>query len=154
MLTDYLAFRTASRNVRALADESEEFFKRHVEATESQDFEYFQQLAIDTFDWLMRADIQLRLAAAQKNEDDANIDIVMREALETWLAACDRADQPRDLLGKQCVSAEVYSRYVHCREEARAMLSPSSELTDAMAQLEQEAIIEYERGDAIEWDLH
>lgn len=136
----------------------EDLMKRHRAAMNCWECESFLQLGINTFDWLLRADRELRMLAFQTNSD---VPSEIKEAIESncraWLEPCEFAEQWVLELARSGHRPENLDEFRRCCEEMRAIVeffdSPTADaqLPGGLADLRNQAVEEQRNGETAEF---
>ncbi len=156
-LSRSLTYRTAEKHVRNYGTESDVIVTHH-EAMECCDCDTFLQLGIDAFDWLIRADQEIREALANGREVASGVDVdkAFEVLCKGWLHSADVAKQQISIhqyrgydLGNL---GEFESRYA----EMQAIVgffdrSENQNLPDALIVLQDQAIAEHNNGETAEF---
>ncbi|MDZ4784019.1 MAG: hypothetical protein SGJ19_27540 [Planctomycetia bacterium] len=159
MLTDYLAYRTASDQIRAFASVGENPDENRNKSTltaaatmEAAECESFLQLGIDAFHWLIRADEQYRKAVfSGALEYDSSFDASFDEMAQRWLKSGAAADAwIESLAGRGLAPANLHD-FRECLRQIRSIVEENDEVTGEIAVLRDQAIEAYHAGDTDEW---
>jgi hypothetical protein len=157
MIGENLTFRNAQEHIRAFAGEGEGFMDHHYEAMDCRDCEAFLQMGIDAFEWLIRADIVFRAAAAYADFDYGTEWMERFKRLaKTWLRPCDRAEEWIKVQLNKGYSLDNLEQFRKCKDEMLAIVkfnerSGSEELPEALIPLRDSALEELDNGQAAEF---
>lgn len=158
-MLDTLAIRTARRHVDSFTDESEEVMRLHPEANEEAnecvDCEAFLQLGIDAFDWLVRADIEIRKVIYRgRVQYEPEAAKIIQDLLVDWLKPCKVADEWIAVQLKRGYKVDNLERFRECEKEVRAIVGSQERnhsMSDALRKLRDEALIEHRDGQTSEF---
>jgi hypothetical protein len=147
-----LALREARRHVCTFTDEAE-IMRNHREAMECHDCEAFLQLGIDAFNWLVRADQTIRKAVFSGGEYDAEADEAIQELFKAWLKPCAFANQWIAVQEQRHYHLANLEEFRKCEQEVRSIVKAmeKDELTDAMRELRDSAVMEHRNGETAEF---
>lgn len=154
---DSLVFRTAQKHVRNYSHEADAVMAEHRQAMDCRDCETFLQIAIDAFDWVARADADVRLAVYEgEQEYDPSFDEALLSLYRRWLDPCERAQSWIAVQQKRGFVLDNIGRFRVCCEEVRAIVKAatnptSSEVSDALIELRDEAIDAFRNGQTAEF---
>ena len=157
MASDSLVFRTAERHVSNYTRESSDLMAEHREAMDCRDCEAFLQLAIEAFRWLIRADLDLRIAAGEGIADyNASDDDRLRQLCRDWLVPCAYAEQWIARQLERGYRIENLAEFRMCCEEMRAIVKSFDDadgdpLPPGLIELRDRAIEEHLRGETSEF---
>jgi hypothetical protein len=148
-----LALREARRHVNTFTDESE-IMQSHQQAMECLDCEAFLQVGIDAFRWLIRADETIRrsiyrgLAQYDKDTDQA-----LRGLFIAWLRPCKIANQWIAVQQGRAYHLDNLDEFRGCEREVLAIVQSmeADQLTDAMRELRDTAVMEHRNGETAEF---
>ncbi len=153
MITDYLAYRTASRNVQAFVDEGGELMARSQEALERLECESFLQLGIDAFHWLIRADEQYRKAVfADDVQYDPAFDASFDALCILWLKSSGFAESWVTAQERRGLTPANLAEFRECVRQAQSIIAENDEVSGEMAVLRDKALEAYEAGETDEWN--
>jgi len=151
---DSLAYRTAKNRIHSFAGEGEEMVVRHDQAMECFDCRDFLQLGIDAYQWLTRADEQLREEVfAGQIDHNAEADQAIDVLYKTWLKPCDFAEKWITVQQQRNFEIENLTEFRRCVEEVRAIVRDNPHVGPQMAEKRDLAIAEFERGATVEWEI-
>lgn len=157
MSTRMLAFRTAEQQVKNYAHESLQLMQEHHAAMDCRDCEDFLQLGIDAFQWLIRADQLFRVAVYESIEAyDQQLDERLQHLFRQWLGPCDYAEKWIERQTAKGYHLDNLEKFRECCREMAAIVEAldagsDEQLPDAIAELRDRAIEEFNRGETAEF---
>jgi hypothetical protein len=151
-----LAFRTAKKHVDAYSEESA-LMADHYEAMDCWDCEAFLQLAIDAFEWLMRADRAYRMSVYRgEREPDAGLEASLERLCEGWLNPCAFAETWVEKRVTKGYRIDNLAEFRQCAREMSAIVEAINDRGDeslpkGIAVFRNAAIEEHRNGETAEF---
>jgi hypothetical protein len=155
-----LAFRTAQKHVENYEKESHDLMAEHREAMDCLDCETFLQLGIDAFGWLMRADRELRISLSEGALEayTEGVSEALQQLCKAWLRPCEPARKWIAMQTERGYRVDNLAEFDKCCEEMEAIVEfherdrdGSDGLPLPIAQLRDEALSEFDRGETAEF---
>ncbi|WP_145169931.1 hypothetical protein [Rubripirellula lacrimiformis] len=148
----------ANRRLAGYVAFEERIIAESKQAVDCLNCESFLRAGIDAFNYLVWIDQEMRLAAlsgkmgiAIDSEEFGELEDFISSTLIQWLGQSDRAMQ----WIKQCEDRHYVvdgkEDLLSCIDQARLIANPSYEMTDALEELELDALREHESGETAEW---
>lgn len=156
MLESFAYYRNAREHIRAFAGEGDCLIDRHNEAMECRDCEAFLQMGIDAFNWLVKADLVLRKAAADGDFSyTQDVDEKLKHLAKWWLRPTKVAEEWIKVQQQRGYSLENLQEFRKCCEEIRAIVAfnelEGEELPATLIPLRDSAIAEQLNGETAEF---
>ena len=153
---DSLAFRTAKNLVDFYAHEDHDgnAIVRHQHAMDLSECEDFLQLAINAFDWLMRADLSFRKAIYRDTKNyDQEVDDALSKLLKHWQSPCEFAERWAADLANRGFHVANLARFRECCRAVAGMLTSDAEFfsSEDLVHLRDAALDEHAQGKTIEY---
>lgn len=125
---------------------------QHLQAMECRDCESFLQLGIDAFDWLNRADEEVRkLIYAGKIQYDKEFDEALLFMYQRWLHTCEFAKQLIKSQQERGFQIDNLGAFLSREREIAAIVKASKKVSGPLLALRDEAISEHHSGQTSEW---
>lgn len=129
--------------------------QQHKQALDCWNCQAFIQLGIESYEWLIKADMMFRKCFySGKIEYDANIEGMLEELFRRWLVPCKFANEWIDEQYKRGFVLENLKEFRKCEEEMIAIVGAFDEaddLPEAMHKLQEEALKEHANGKTSEF---
>jgi hypothetical protein len=158
MAANSLSYRTAREYVRNYEREFEDvMLPQREEAIDCRDCEAFLQLGIDAFEWICRADLALRAAAATgADEYTQRLDESLKEFCKRWLAPREHAEAWIKRQLDRGFEVGNLAKFRQCCEEMRAIVKFNSDhadkqIPDALIPLRDQALKDFDNGQTAEF---
>lgn len=127
---------------------------KHKQAMECLDCESFLQLGIDAFNWLNRADEQIRYSILKgKMEHDPQVDEAIQVLFEAWMVPCKIAHEMVKLQRERNFKLDNLDEFLRVEANVKAILKDNRKLTAPIAALRDQAIEQHSKGQTSEWAL-
>jgi len=131
MATDFLAVRNAESHVRSYNDVSTDLMSRHAEAMDCRNCEAFLQMGIDAFDWLRRADREIRLNFYRNEaEFDLQATAALAKLCEVWQEPVAFAEKWIAIQQQRGGEIDNLVEFRHCVEEMAAIVEANAAATE------------------------
>ena len=158
MVLSNLSFRTATKHVRNFRIEVGLIWRRE-QVVDETDADALLQVAIEAYEWLIRADLCVRQLEREDRIDVSQLqkaDHAIRTMCHAWLQSAGSVQQwiARNL--KSDSPPKKLPSFTRCQDEMNAILESGDlpgeiELPDALANARDQALDEYRNGETSEF---
>ncbi len=155
MTTGNLAFRNARQYMKSYSEESD-VIQRHNEAMDCRNWEDVIHMAIDAFEWTLRADQSYRVSIYQGEEEDIAIEREIEGLFYRWMEVSARLEPHIQRQIEGGFKLDRLAEYRRCVTEIVAIVKSLREgddqtLPDVLIQYRDAAIQEFHNGETTEF---
>ena len=156
MPIEILAVRNAKQHVKSYTDERDSLTARHAEAMDCRNCEAFLQMGIEAFEWIVRADREIRLGIFRGEVAfDAQAEAAIIDLCKKWQGPVNMAEEWIAVQTKRGYDMDNLAEFRNCVKEMTAIIAAANDgeqvISPPVAKLRDDALEEHRNGQTAEF---